>query len=264
MTPAPIPDPDIEAATRTWETLQNNGAVAYDADPQANLSVGPRREARQFAEFSELSGTILDVGCGPQAVPSYGLDVDGRLVGIDPLTGVQPRQFDFVKGIGEYLPFRDETFDRVLFATSLDHVLDPLKALREARRVVRPTGLIGIWFAEHHHSHDEEKTLGTRAATVRLMLRRGQYRALAKRTLVALGASKQSLRPAYMSDLEVPPGAVDHFHAYNLTRHMVDDWMGAADMTTVRAHEDEDVGSFLLVRPTGSRPNDEAGPTVRR
>jgi hypothetical protein len=45
---------------------------------------------------------------------------------------------------------------------------------------------------------------------------------------------------------------------------MVDDWVVAADMTTVRAHEDEDVGSFVLVQPTGNRPNDEAGPTVRR
>ena len=58
-----------------------------------------------------------------------------RFVGVDPLRGAQPRAFAFAQAIAEYLPFRDGVFDRVLFATSIDHVLLPELALAEARRV---------------------------------------------------------------------------------------------------------------------------------
>ena len=58
------------------------------------------------------------------------------------------RGFAFVQGIAEYLPFRDGVFDRVLFATSLDHMLSPRRAIAEARRVVRPDGLVCVWHGE--------------------------------------------------------------------------------------------------------------------
>ena len=62
-------------------------------------------------------------------------------VGIDPRPrGRASAAFRFVQGIGEYLPFADGSFDRVLFATSLDHVLSPVRSLSEARRVLARTG----------------------------------------------------------------------------------------------------------------------------
>ena len=74
--------------------------------------------------------------------------LDGRLVGIDPLRGERSREFEFVQGLAEYLPFRDRTFDRVLFATSIDHVLVPELALAEAYRVTRLRGWVCVWLGE--------------------------------------------------------------------------------------------------------------------
>jgi len=51
-----------------------------------------------------------------------------------------------VRGVAERLPFRDGAFDLILMVTVLCFVNDPLSALQEARRVVRPSGqvLLGI------------------------------------------------------------------------------------------------------------------------
>ena len=102
------PPPEGTVATRwaLWEQLQQNGAAAYEAEPASSLSVGDRVDARLFGAFADLRGRVLDVGCGPQSHPSYVPDVPGvELFGIDPLRGVAARDFIFVRGLAEYLPF---------------------------------------------------------------------------------------------------------------------------------------------------------------
>ncbi|MDQ4133762.1 MAG: methyltransferase domain-containing protein [Actinomycetota bacterium] len=252
MTPLPVPDADVADMWSLWEQLQENGAVAYEADPEANLSFGRRRDAELFAEFSNLRGLTLDIGCGPQLAPSYGLDFDGRLVGIDPLSGVQPRKFDFVQGIGEYLPFADGTFDRVLFATSLDHVLVPERVMREARRVVAPDGFVSIWFAEHHHGPPSAAELWRRRArATTTLIRQGDFGALVRRSGAALGMKTESEPPSYMDGLAVPAGAEDHFHAFHLDRDLVGGWIADADLTTIDSRIDDAAGCFVMAKPTG-------------
>ncbi|MGH2901452.1 MAG: methyltransferase domain-containing protein, partial [Solirubrobacteraceae bacterium] len=148
LTPVPPPDAEVLGRWQLWEALQANGERAYVTDPPSSLSVGERADARAFAAFARLDGLVLDVGCGPQARPSYADGMSGELVGIDPLTGEQPRRFQFVKGIAEYLPFAGATFDRVLFATSIDHVLSPSLAVADARRVTKPGGEVIVWLGE--------------------------------------------------------------------------------------------------------------------
>lgn len=134
-----------------WEKLQENGLISYENDPYSNLVIGEREDALEFMRFCDLRGNVLDVGCGPQATPThiaYCNKKDVFFVGIDPLEGKQPRSFAFVLGLGEYLPFRDELFDQVLIVTSLDHFIDPIVPLREARRVLRGDGEIYVWIGE--------------------------------------------------------------------------------------------------------------------
>jgi SAM-dependent methyltransferase len=136
---------------RIWETLQRNGEASYLNDPERNLGVGPRADFLAFAEFSRFRGNVLDVGCGPQKLPTHMAASSGPDVffcGIDPLVGDQPRGFAFVRGLGEYLPFRAALFDQVLFVTSLDHFLDPTPPLIEARRVLSPGGEVCVWIGE--------------------------------------------------------------------------------------------------------------------
>jgi SAM-dependent methyltransferase len=47
-----------------------------------------------------------------------------------------------VCGDMENLPFKDESFDRAFFLTSLHHVKNTERALREARRVIRSKGSV--------------------------------------------------------------------------------------------------------------------------
>lgn len=210
FTPVPPPDPDVAGRWPLWKRLQANSEVAHEAAPELNLAVGGRDDARVFGDLVACDGRVLDVGCGPQRRPSYARRI-GELVGIDPLQGEQPRDFAFVRGIGEYLPFRDASFDEVLFATTIDHMLVPARALAEARRVVRPDGRIAIWFGE--------------AETARTTLTR-RARRLASR--VVRGRREPPPQLSYMELLEVPEGAADHFHFVHLTSELVEEWLRAA------------------------------------
>src|SRR6266536_1498700 len=221
LTPVPPPDKEVLDKWSLWEQLQENGSIAYTAAPEMSLSVGTRDDAKAFGDFSKLSGLVLDIGCGPQEIPSYGLDFPGQLIGIDPLRGVIPKRFAFVQGIGEYLPFRSGTFDRVLFATSLDHTLHPKSALAEARRVVKLDGTVNVWLGDDEHSDDASDQWTARyerrIRKAASMLRKGDVAGLVARLRGARPAEAEpSHSPEYMEKLKVPDGAVDHFHFFHL------------------------------------------------
>jgi SAM-dependent methyltransferase len=87
------------------------------------------------------TGRVLDVGCDDVSIGAALFSSSCEYVGLDPFSrNTQAR----VVGVGEYLPFRSESFDSVLFNTSLDHMLDHHQALDEAFRVVKPGGLVVI------------------------------------------------------------------------------------------------------------------------
>jgi SAM-dependent methyltransferase len=251
LTPVPPPDAEVLARWEIWERLQANGQQIYEDDPEGNLSVGERDDARAFAEFCALDGTVLDIGCGPQALPSYAAAREYELVGIDPLAGVQPRKFEFVKGIAEYLPFRDEAFDRVLFATSLDHVLSPRLAISEARRVVKPTGRVCVWHGEVPPAETAvpppAPSLPARARVAGRMLARGQFGEIAARARRALGRTRRQSEmqggeepPAF----EIPAGAVDAFHFAHPDVETVTEWLTGAGLRVERV-ERQDGNCFI-------------------
>ena len=142
-----FPETDLEFLNqniwKTWQKLQNNGEVSYNEDPSGNLGVGPLKEYINFAKFCNYRGFVLDIGVGPQKNPSHFEGFKKKnvtFVGVDPLVGSQPRDFIFFRAIGEHLPFKDSIFDQILFTTSLDHFLDPVVALIEAKRILKDTG----------------------------------------------------------------------------------------------------------------------------
>jgi SAM-dependent methyltransferase len=214
-----LPPRDEERATlwQTWDQLQENGVVSYEADPENNTAVGPREDARAFARFADLRGRVLDVGCGPQPRPAYfAHEAPGTaFLGIDPLVGDRPAEYPQVRGLAENLPFRDEAFDRVLFATTLDHFVDPVAALLEAERVRRTDGAIVVWLGHKDPA-----------------------------------APPPEVSQAWYDALETPAGAEDVFHIKRLGPGEAEDLFSRAglDVVASEAHRVDDYRSNHFFR----------------
>lgn len=98
---------------------------------------------------------LLDVGCGPGTITADLAELlpNGRVVGIDSSGAViaeatkahsGPENLTFLVGDLYHLQFDDDSFDVVHAHQVLQHLSDPVAALSEMRRVLRPTGLLAV------------------------------------------------------------------------------------------------------------------------
>ena len=130
---------------------RSRGARDYARlDPvKHSLVAALSRAAEQCPE-----GRWLDVGAGGGAYREIFASRARQYVGLDPA----PRGPGMVRGRGETLPFRAESFDVAVLSEVLEHVPDPAEVLAEARRVVRPGGgllvTVPFVFYEHEAPHD--------------------------------------------------------------------------------------------------------------
>jgi SAM-dependent methyltransferase len=87
---------------------------------------------------------VLDVGCGPGTITADLAAIAGDVTALDTAPHVfQPAAgVTFVRGDVGALPFPDGTFDVVHAHQVLQHVADPVAALREMARVCRPGGIV--------------------------------------------------------------------------------------------------------------------------
>ena len=84
----------------------------------------------------EKGQRILDIGCGTGISLEPLLDKGLNLTGIDPSVHMLDR-VDLLQGLGEDLPFDDNSFDAAFFFTSLEFMDRPAKAIEEACRVAK-------------------------------------------------------------------------------------------------------------------------------
>jgi ubiquinone/menaquinone biosynthesis C-methylase UbiE len=117
---------------------------------------------RQFTKYrhevvAAASGRVLEVGVGSGLnFPHYSKQVE-VVFGIDPsphLLAIARRRAaaagihaDFLLGSATVIPLADSTVDTVVITWTLCSIADPLTALREIRRVLKPGGK--LVFVEH-------------------------------------------------------------------------------------------------------------------
>jgi ubiquinone/menaquinone biosynthesis C-methylase UbiE len=128
-----------------------------------NLAMQNKAAKVERARFVSLaSGRVLEIGIGSGLnIPFYPADIEA-LYGIDPsrelLRMGRKRAagaafpVKLMKVSGERLPLQDESFDTVVTTWTLCTIPDPVQALMEVRRVLKPEGR--VIFIEHGGSPD--------------------------------------------------------------------------------------------------------------
>ena len=133
-----------------------NEAYSQRGNPQFEAEMAARtasREAAFLLPHLRRGMRLLDVGCGPGSI-TVGLAAavaPGETFGID----IQPGQIEQARArandaasfrVGDCyaLPFPDARFDAAFANGVLMHVREPLRALAELRRVLRPGGVVAL------------------------------------------------------------------------------------------------------------------------
>ncbi|MGW5938642.1 class I SAM-dependent methyltransferase [Streptomyces celluloflavus] len=105
---------------------------------------------------------ILDVGCGPGTITAdlAALVPDGEVTGLEYAPDILPQaratatergvtNVHFAVGDVHALDYPDDAFDVVHAHQVLQHVGDPVQALREMRRVTAPGGIVAVRDADY-------------------------------------------------------------------------------------------------------------------
>ncbi|MGX4688881.1 class I SAM-dependent methyltransferase [Streptomyces sp. JNUCC 63] len=128
--------------SHTWRTAANSAAYLLG-------SLKPRMK-------------ILDIGCGPGTITADLAELvpDGHVTGVDRAPGILERaratagarglaNIDFAVADVHALDCPDDTFCVVHAHQVLQHVGDPVQALREMRRVTKPGGYVAVRDADY-------------------------------------------------------------------------------------------------------------------
>jgi len=105
---------------------------------------------------------LLDVGAGPGTItadlarlvepgPATALEATGEALDITRATFAKlDLEVEFVVGDVHALDLPDDTYDVVHAHQVLQHVADPVQALREMRRVCKPGGIVAVRDSDYH------------------------------------------------------------------------------------------------------------------
>lgn len=123
--------------------------------PFRALTLSPKRLVRRMG--IKRTDTVLEIGCGPGYFsPTVARHLSGgKLVLFDyqsEMLDIAERRlktrrlpnYERHQGDAKALPFADASFDAAYLVTVLGEVGDPALALAEARRVLKPGGLLSV------------------------------------------------------------------------------------------------------------------------
>ena len=115
------------------------------------------REAAFFLPHLTPGMRLLDVGCGPGTITlglaaavapgeAIGVDIEQTVLQTARETAREARATNlrFEQASATHLPYPASSFDALFAHTLLEHVPNPLDALQEMKRVLKPDGLIAV------------------------------------------------------------------------------------------------------------------------
>ena len=97
-----------------------------------------------------VNSNILDVGCASGGFLDYLSKYDyENLAGVEPTykyykKAQKKQKYNIKMGFAEKIPFDDNVFDIVIMDQVLEHIVDPSKALNEAKRVLNKDGFLCV------------------------------------------------------------------------------------------------------------------------
>jgi ubiquinone/menaquinone biosynthesis C-methylase UbiE len=126
------------------------------ADTQQRNMLESYLERIDFPENAQ----VLEIGCGTGAVTrrlaawlgvvqAVGIDPSSVLIAKARELGSGFSGLSFQEGYADQLPFQDESFDVIVFHTTLCHLSTPRSALLEAFRVLRPEGWLALFDGDY-------------------------------------------------------------------------------------------------------------------
>ncbi|MDX1414557.1 MAG: class I SAM-dependent methyltransferase, partial [Candidatus Promineifilaceae bacterium] len=134
--------------------------AALRGEPSYVWRSGQERRLRMMREWVDLRGRILDDGCGlgtylaalsPYSPQRFGVEIE-----LQRAVQAQPAANGITQGIGEFLPFGDNSFDLVFSNEVIEHVQSDAQYAAEMVRVTKPGGKILLfcpnrWYPVEQH-----------------------------------------------------------------------------------------------------------------
>jgi ubiquinone/menaquinone biosynthesis C-methylase UbiE len=112
--------------------------------------------------LSNLSGIVLEVGVGTGRNLKFyssrcsvtGIDISEKMLEKARIKALRMRNISLLLMDAEQLRFPDNNFDYVVATFTLCSIPDPLRALKEMRRVLKPSGkLVAIEYVRNSNQH---------------------------------------------------------------------------------------------------------------
>ncbi len=100
--------------------------------------------ARQVRIISKMKGKIIDIGCS-EGTLTMELAKSNEVVGVDLCTNAlriaKSKGLTVKEGNAYELPFPDNSFDIAHMSEVIEHILEPLRAMSEVKRVLKSGGV---------------------------------------------------------------------------------------------------------------------------
>lgn len=130
----------------------NRKAEDYlESHSHCDTTMGMHEQLRRSIVESLIKGhgNLLEVGCGPgwyidrfsHDFKCYGVDIS-----IDMLKECRKKQLDVCLATGEFLPFKNDTFDYIICINMFQYVDNPLLFLRELKKIAKSNCVLIIDF----------------------------------------------------------------------------------------------------------------------